>query len=352
MKRLFRLSDGRPDPTRDVDDEIRFHLEMRTREFIEQGLSAEDARRAATESFGDVHTIEAECRRVRMRRARERAWRDQLRWFGLDITFALRSLRKNPAFTIAAVLTLALGIGANTAMFSVVNGVLLQPLPYRDPGRLVSLDLRGFAYWGTYVQFAERARTVEVAAYSGEELSLTGYGDPIRLRGAAVSSNFFSLLGVDAAVGRTFLPDANESGHGSVVVLSDGLWNARFGGDPAIVGREIDLDGVGYTVVGVMPPSVRFPNTTAQLWVPRTIDTGNRNDLWGRGASLIARLRPGADLAQARTEVAALAPQMHDLFPWGMPADFGRGATAIPLRTQIVGNVRPNQPRERCTIPA
>jgi putative ABC transport system permease protein len=122
--------------------------------------------------------------------------------------------------------------------------------------------------------------------------------------------------------------------------LSDGLWNARFGGDPAIVGQQIDLDGASYTVVGVMPPTVRFPNATTQLWLPRTIDSGNRLDLWGRGASLIARLRPGVTLAQARTEIAALAPQMHDLFPWGMPADFGRGATAIPLRTQIVGNVR------------
>ncbi|HEX5437235.1 MAG TPA: ABC transporter permease [Gemmatimonadaceae bacterium] len=258
-----------------------------------------------------------------------------------DLRYAVQQLRTNAGFTIVAVLTLALGIGANTAIFSVVNSVLLQPLSYRQPDRLVSLDLKGFGYWGTYVQFRERARTLDVAAYASREATLTGHWEPVQLQGAAVSANLFSLLGVDAYVGRTFLSTANQPGHRQVVVLSDGLWEAHFGADPQIIGRQIDLDGAPYTVVGVMPASMRIPNAATQFWVPRTIDPTNSTDLWGTGAALIARLRSGVTLAQARAETATLTPQMHQLFPWSMPAAYGHGATATPLRTDLVGGVRP-----------
>src|SRR5690348_15246655 len=342
MKRVFRLSESRLDPARDVDDEIRFHLEMRTQEFIEKGLSPDDARRAATASFGDVRAIEAACRDVRVQRTRERARRERLRSFALDITYALRTLRKNPGFTVAAVLTLALGIGANTAMFSVVNGVLLQPLPYRAPDRLVRLHLDGLDYAGTFLQFRERATTMDVAAYAGgHELSLTGRGEPVQLRAAHVSSNFFSTLGTNALIGRGFLPDETQPGHAPVVVLSEALWRSRFGGDPAIVGQQIDLDGTSRTVVGVMPSSVRYPNATVQLWVPLVLDPANRVAIWSTGAFMIARLHAGVTLAQSRAEVTALAPQMLTLFPWSMPAKYGRKATVVPLQADIVGSVRP-----------
>jgi len=258
-----------------------------------------------------------------------------------DLRYAAQQLRTHAGFTIVAVLTLALGIGANTAMFSVVNAVLLRPLPYRQPDRLVFVDADGLYYEGTYLQFRERARTMDVAAYRARDFSLTGRGDPVQLHGVQVSPNFFSTLGATPAIGRGFLAGESQPGDSSAVVLSYALWRSRFGGDAGVLGESIDLDGTRRTVVGVMPPDVRFPSATAQLWVPLAIDPSNRTAIWSTNANMIGRLRDGATLAQARAEVGTLAPQMLSLFPWSMPAEFGRKATAVPLRTQLVGTVRP-----------
>ena len=258
-----------------------------------------------------------------------------------DLRYAVQQLRRSSGFAIVAVLTLALGIGASTAIFSVVNSVLLHPLPYLQPERLVSLDLDGLSYEGTFLQFRERAKSLAVAAYRGRDLSLTGHGEPLRLRGSATSSNLFSTLGVDAALGRTFLATESQPGSDAVVILSYGLWEARFGGDPAIVGQQIRLDSTSRTVVGVMPAGFRFPNSTTELWVPLAIDPANNVDLWSRMVMVIGRLGPGVTLAEARAEIGSLAPQMLELFPWSMPGKYGRDATAIPLREQVVGDVRP-----------
>jgi putative ABC transport system permease protein len=263
-----------------------------------------------------------------------------------DLRYALLQLRRTPGFTAVAVLTLALGIGANTAIFSVVNSVLLRPLPYRQPDRLVSIDLDALDYGGSYLQLRERARTMDVAAYrpaayGSVGLSLTGSGEPVQLQGTAITSNLFGLLGVDAAIGRTFLPSESQPGRDAVVVLSYELWQARFGGDPSIVGSQIRLGSTSRTVVGVMPPHLHFPSATTQLWVPMVLDPANRTELWSIGANMIGRLRPGVELARARAEVSNLAPQMLRLFPWSMPAEYGREATAVPLRDMVVGSVRP-----------
>ena len=258
-----------------------------------------------------------------------------------EFRHALRRLRRAPGFALVAVLTLALGIGANTAIFSVVNAVLLRPLPYQEPERLVSLDLDALNYAGSYVQLRERAKTVYVAAYRNRELGLTGHGEPLQLQSTAATPDLFPLLGVDAVIGRTFLPSESQPGHDAVVMLSYGLWKSRFGGDPAIVGQQIRLDSTSRTVVGVAPAALRFPSATTQLWVPLALDPVNRVELWSTGASIIGRLRPGSTLAQANAEVATLAPQMLELFPWKMPASYGSKAAAIPLRERLVQNIRP-----------
>jgi putative ABC transport system permease protein len=260
-----------------------------------------------------------------------------------DIRYAAHQLRTNPGFTIAAVLTLALGIGANTAMFSVVNAVLLRPLPYHQPERLVGLSLDGLDYVGTFLQFRERAKTLDVAAYNpaGTEVTLTGSGEPVQLKGAAVSSNFFAVLGAQASIGRMFLPSEGEAGHAAVVLLSEGLWRSRFGGDRTIVGQQISLDGVSRTIVGVMPPDVRFPTVATQLWIPLAPDPANRVALWSTSATLVGRLHPGVTISRASTEVATLTPQMLALFPWSMPERFGRATDVEPLQQRIVGDVAP-----------
>ncbi|HEX7049880.1 MAG TPA: ABC transporter permease [Longimicrobiales bacterium] len=260
-----------------------------------------------------------------------------------DLRYALRSLRKAPGFAGVAVLTLALGIGANTAIFSVVDGVLLRPLPYPEPDRLVSFVEAG-SYKGAFLEYRERAESFEaIAAYTpGQAFSLTGRGEPVRLEGAVVSAGLFSVLGAKPLLGRTFLPGEDEAGREPVVVLSHGLWQQRFGADPGIIGEEVRLDGIARTVVGVMPPGFRFPSASTQLWVPASIRAADPIDLWGMSVgTTIARLRPGVTLEEARTEVRTLEPRMRELFPWDMPEDYGRNATVVPLRDRIVGDVRP-----------
>lgn len=316
----------------ELDDELRFHLDREAEKYIAAGLSRDEALRHARLAFGGIERIKEDSRDARGTRLVETTMQ--------DLRHAIRSLRRTPGFTTLVVLTLALGVGANTAMFSVVNAVLLRPLPYRQAGRLVYIDADGLYYEGTYLQFRERARTMDIAAYRGRDFSLAGRGDPVQLHGVQVSPNFFSTLGATPAIGRGFLAGESQPGDSNAVVLSYGLWQARFAGDAAVVGEQIELDGTSRTVVGVMPPDVRFPSASAQLWVPLVIDQSNRMEIWSTSANMIARLRAGATLAQARAEVATLAPQMLSLFPWSMPAEFGRKATAVPLRTQLVGNVR------------
>jgi putative ABC transport system permease protein len=260
-----------------------------------------------------------------------------------DLRYAARALRGSPGFAAVAVLTLALGIGANAAIFSVVNSVLLRPLPFAEPDRLVAFVDAG-GYKGEYLQFREHAKSFEaIAAYSGaRDLSLTGHGEPVRLESSAVTANLFSLLGVRPELGRTFLAGEDQPGRDPVVVLSHALWRQRFGSDPEIVGQQIRLDGQGHTVVGVMPAGFRFPAASTQLWVPTMINPADRIDLWSLGlGQLVGRLRTGVTIEQAAAEVGTLAPQMRELFPWNMPAEYGTSATVMPLQQRMVGDMRP-----------
>jgi len=264
-----------------------------------------------------------------------------------DIRYGLRSLRKRPGFTVVALITLALGIGANTAIFSLINAVLIRPLPFPEPDRLVWT-------WGNirnggnrasvspldYLDYRHQNRTFEqFAAMTSFSISanLTGGGEPQRLSGAGVTGNFFQALGVQPALGRTFLLENETTGHDQVVVISYGFWQKRFGGDPAIVNKKITLDEKTYEVMGVMPRDFEFP-ATSELWLPLNFDA--HPGLKQRKAHFlrpIGRLNAGVTLAQAQADTDAIARQLEGAYP---DTNTGWNLRLVSLREQLVGNIR------------
>jgi len=272
-----------------------------------------------------------------------------MRNFLSDLRLGLRLLRRNPGFAATAILLLALGIGANTAIFSVVNAVLLRPLPYQDPDRLMQLwhvpPAKSFPGMTTFsvspANFLDWQRQntsfEEMAAYSGRILNLGGKDRPESLFGATVAPGFFSILRVQPALGRTFAPDENRLGQGHVAILSDQFWRNHFGANSGIVGEDIVLNSEPYRVVGVMPPGFKLPGW-AQLWVPVAWSDQERAVRANHNYSVIGRLKPGVDIRAAQSELSAISTRLEQLYP---EDDKGWGATIIPLRQQLVGDVRP-----------
>src|SRR5438477_226146 len=257
-----------------------------------------------------------------------------------DIRFAFRQLLKNPAFTVVAVLTLALGIGANTAIFSLVNGILLQPLPYTKPEQLVSVT--GSYPRGAFVAMREQVRALDVATYAeGHEFNLTGPGEPVRLAGTFVSAELFSVLNARPEKGRTFYPGEDAAGQDNYVVLSHQLWEQRFAGDSTIIGRSIELEGVNRQVVGVMPESFRFPSAKTELWIPLHNDPRSVYEYWaGDFMPVVGRLHRDVGIAEARGEIRMFQSRVFALFPWAMPASWNAEVSVIPLQDGMVADVR------------
>jgi predicted permease len=257
-----------------------------------------------------------------------------------DIRYGLRILWKSPGFAIVAVLTLALGIGANTAIFSLVNGILLVPLPYSHPEQLVGVT--GTYPRGAFAALRQQARTLDVATYAeGHEFNLTGVGEPVRLASTMVSAELFSVLGVKPELGRTFLPGEDAAGQDNYVVLSHALWQQRFGSDPSVIGRAIQIDGMSRQVLGVMPAQFRFPSGKTQMWLPLHIDASNPTNMWASDyMPVIGRLRTSATLEQARSEIRMFQSRVGELFPFPMPKDWNADISAVPLRSNMVGDVR------------
>jgi len=257
-----------------------------------------------------------------------------------DLRYALRQLRKNLGFTAVVVITLSLGIGANTSIFSLVNGVLLRPLEFPQESQLVQPTDSYPA--GALVSMRASLRTMSAAGYrDGEEMNLTGAGEPTRLSGAAVSANFFSVLGVRAELGRTFQDGEDQPGKDNVVILSHSLWQRIFGSNPDIIGHSIMLEGVDRAIVGVMPSDFQLSSSKPEFWVPLHLDPGAVGAYWGSGfMPLLGRLRPGTTMEQANAEVRAQIPQVRRMFPWRMPDALWASVSVIPLRESLVGDVR------------
>lgn len=259
-----------------------------------------------------------------------------------DTRYGLRMLGKNPGFTAVAVLTLALGIGANTAMFSLINGILLRPLPFSNPQELVTITGSAAYPKGAFAAMREQVRSMDVASYyEGHEFNLTGQGEPVRLTGTLVSAEFFSILGVRPELGRPFYSGEDRAGQDRYVILSHALWQQRFASDPSIIGRSIELEGVNRQVVGVMPADFRFPSSKTQVWVPLHIDPKDTTASWGDDfMPVIGRLHRGATIPQASAEVRVFQSRVTKLFPWPMPADWNVNAHVVELRNGLVADVR------------
>jgi predicted permease len=257
-----------------------------------------------------------------------------------DIRFGLRQLRASLGFTSVAAFTIALGIGANTAIFSLVSGILLRPLPYLRPAELVSVT--GTYPKGAFSVLREQVRTMDVAAYAeGHEYNLTHVGDPVRLSGTPVSAEFFSVLGVRPQLSRTFVPGEDAAGNDQYVILSHELWEQRFGGNGNVIGRFIELEGASREIVGVMPSDFHFPSPKTQVWVPLHNDPRNKVEYWADDfMPVIGRLHPGATLAQAGAEVRLFQSRVFALFPWEMPRSWNADASVVGLRRGMVGDVR------------
>jgi predicted permease len=264
-----------------------------------------------------------------------------------DLRYAMRTLWKVRGFSVVAVLTLALGIGANTAIFSVLNGIVLKPLPYEEPDRVVRVWPMHTFSKSLIVELRQQATSYsELSGFSSVNMTLTGMGDPEEFFGASVSVNHFNLLGVAPALGRTFLPEEQEPGQGQVVILSHGLWERRFGAAPNIIGQTVQLGGTGgesRTVVGIMPRDYRPVMERWRAWLPMTIDATNFSDYEGTaGSMVIGRLREGVSVDLAQSELRSFAERLKaegDFLQW-VSDEAVSGATVVPALDALVGEVR------------
>ncbi|MEJ7812233.1 MAG: ABC transporter permease [Gemmatimonadaceae bacterium] len=336
----------------DVDAELAFHLARKAEEFAAAGLSADDARREAAQRFGDLEYTRRYCRDEDVRRERESRHMTIMQELEQDIVYALRSLRSAPGFALVALLTLALGIGANTAIFSVVRGVLLRPLPFPAAEQVVRVwhanrsanEARSQVSEPDFKEWlAASRRFASLSAYwyqpGGSGADLTGIGNPERIEGVYVTPGFFETLRAPAALGRTIRPEEAVIGNDRFVVLSDGFWRRRFGADPSVIGRALTMDGVPHTVLGVMAPGFNFPADRIDYWMPlSTIPAdGIGRQRSSRFLDVIGRLAPGVTPVQAHDELAAVARRTAAQEP---EAKDWTDVTIAPVREAVVGEVR------------
>jgi predicted permease len=341
-RRLFRLSLGDRSIERDVDDELAFHLAMREDKLRRLGLEPRAAHVQALERFGDATSVRDECLTIDRQYAREVRLMEWLESLWTDFQYALRTFRRMPAFTAIATITLALGIGATTAMFTLVNSILLRPLPYPESERLVrviqSYPEKGLDTWGLNQQnialYRDRSTDFEAfAGYRGGSATIRSASGPQRLPILRVTSEFFRVIGVGPAIGRQFTAEEDSPGKNTVVILSHGTWQTRFGANPSILGTTMDIDGQIVRVVGVMPPGFAFSRPDVGAWMPMGL---NPNRPFGYFNSGIGRLKPGIALEHAERQTTAIM--------WDWARTTGSGASSAgkdPSQTHMKTIVRP-----------
>jgi putative ABC transport system permease protein len=321
-------------------EEVQAYLDMLTEVKISQGLTPQEARRNALVELGGVAQVQEKVREIRMGQFIETAWR--------DVRTGARALVHSPVFTLVTVLSLALGIGANTAIFSVVNGLLLRPLPYPESEQIVHVwhtppqqsfpGLDKFSVSpANYIDWKAQSTAFEqTAVYTYTGVSLSTSNDPVPLTGAAVSSDFFSVLRANPIQGRTFTPDEERPGRDQVVVIGHSVWQRAFGANPNIIGQTVTLNSRKFTVVGIMAAGFEFPQE-ADLWVPLAWDDNERQTRSIHDYLVLARLKQNVSLDQARAEMNTISSRLAQQYP---EENSGWGAVVIPLRDDLVGDIR------------
>jgi putative ABC transport system permease protein len=318
----------------ELNDELRFHFDQQVEKFARAGVPADEAQRRAKLLFGGTEQIKEECREARGIHL--------LETLAQDVRYGLRILRKSPGFTLTVILTLALGIGATTAIFSVVQGAMLAPLPYRDPDELVliwqsnphaphvSMSLPDLRDW------QQSAHSFEwITGERWYEFDLTNPGPPERVSGYETSAGFFEMLGVHPLLGRLISPEEDRPGGAPVALISEGEWKNRFGGSPDVLGKSLTLSGVAYTIIGIMPSTFRLASPV-DVYIPLGQGDPLYNDRRYPGVLCLARLKRGVSIAQAQREMTAVQQRLNQLYPG---TDQGLGTDVVPLKPAIVGDI-------------
>jgi len=344
---------------REIAEELRAHIELQTRRYMAEGMSETEARTAARERFGDVERVRAECKDIRddMEAKMERVeLRQELR---MDLSFTLRTLRRSPLFTTVAIGTIALAVGANTAIFSVLNAVLLRSLPYRHADRVAMI-------WNSYSRTSVSHTAIAVPEYFDLKKELRAHdaiaairtqpsalvgdgGEPERVNAYVVSPNIFDLLGASPTIGRTFGGDDGAPSATRVIILSHALWMRRFAGDPSVIGKTVNLAGFVRTIVGVMPPDVRFPDAPlgflrepADLWIPSTLENLRGDARGNQIIAVVTRRAPGVSDARAKADLDAAAARWRIDYPRRYASETAKewSLAGVALRDQMLGSAR------------
>jgi putative ABC transport system permease protein len=351
MRRFFRIPFVRTPKrrlTNDVTDELEFHLDTRVERLVAEGWEPSAARREARRQFGDVESVRDDCVALDIEREKSARWTDFLDDLRQDIRYAVHALRRTPGWTSVAIFTLALGVGANTAVFTVVNGVLLRPLPFRDSGQLmlVSYDQRQPKFDDPsmldshYLAFRKENRSFEdEASFNSNEVNVTGAGDAARIGRASVTPEFFSVFEAEPELGRTFTHDEGRAGSDHIVVISDRIWRGRFGADRNILQRSLRIEDEPYSIIGVMPASFDFP-IGQDLWVPTEVRVPH--EPWHEMTPVVGRLRKDVTAPQARAELENMA-HTFTMAQWDLEHGVKQSdyvARVLPLRELMVRDAR------------
>ena len=351
IRRLFRLG-VRRETRREADDEIRLHLQLRADQLMQEGLSPSEARAEAERRFGSIDEEREQFHAASEKRERRIRTREWLESIAQDLRYAFRTLRRDSAFTAFALAIVALGVGASATIFSVVNGVLLRPMPFRDPSRLVwisNIADDGVAEWrlqvNHFLDVGRRTRTLDgltgyEAFFGIGDVTLLHAGETERLTRVPVACNFFPFLGVAPALGRSFTEEECAQGAAGTVMLTDALWRQQFGADASIIGKTVTVNAASATVIGVLPPSFDFgsvfaPGTAVDLFEPFPLSEETNRQ--GNTLAVVGRLKPNASIEQARTDLVALGKQLTQEFP-------NRNSLrpkVLPLDERVNGRVRP-----------